>query len=346
MDGSWFGNTSDLAPSDPSVRCGVLKNGLRYALQPNAYPQNRVHAWLEVNTGSTAETDMEQGLAHWLEHCVFLSTDAFPEVDDLRRLLTSLGMSYNADSNAYTDYTVTCYTLEAPFATAGGGDGAAGAMESSPGPDSVKDSALPGLLRILHELVFRARLGRAESERGRRLREKKQADASHGCTATTAPTPRAAAPAEDASDVTMGVPVSCEAGTAAEAGATAALRAAIEREKLAVLSEAAMRNDVEVRESAGRRLCVARCDRTPPCSPSPVRSTGSRSPPLRSCTQRRSCPAACPSARRSSSAASRSRSCNASTTAGTSRGSARSTSSGRLTMARGVAARALQPLRL
>ena len=279
MDGSWFGNTSDVAPTDPSVRCGVLKNGLRYALQPNAYPQNRVHAWLEVNTGSTAETDTEQGLAHWLEHCVFLSTDAFPEVDDLRRLLTSLGMSYNADSNAYTDYTVTCYTLEAPYATSSSGDCAAGAVESTPGPDSVKDSSLPGLLRILHELVFRARLGRVESERGRLLRAKLAADTSLGCVATTAPTPRAAAPAEDSSDVAMSVPVSGEAGTTADGSATAALRAAIEREKLAVLSEAAMRNDVEVRGHAGRRTRVApRRDLAPPHSP-PARSTGSRSLP-------------------------------------------------------------------
>ena len=211
MDGPWFENKESSLPSDPSVCCGVLPNGMRYVFQPNSYPHNRVHAWLEVNTGSVAETDAEQGLAHWLEHCVFLSTDAFPEVDDLRGKLTSLGMSYGADSNAYTDYTVTCYTLEAPYAAA-------------PGIcEELTDSSLPGLLHILHELVFRARLGRPESARGRRLR-------GSACTAGAA----------------LKISAPAVTGISSSGSPVSDLCAAIEREKLAVLSEAAMRNDVDV----------------------------------------------------------------------------------------------------
>jgi zinc protease len=90
---SWFDSDASF-PSDPEITTGVLPNGLRYCLQPNSYPQNRIHTWLEVNTGSCVETDAEQGLAHYLEHCVFLSTDSFPGLDDLRKQLTELGMSY------------------------------------------------------------------------------------------------------------------------------------------------------------------------------------------------------------------------------------------------------------
>lgn len=251
MGDSLFNDTSP-APTNPSIRCGVLRNGLRYILQPNAYPANRVHAWLEVNTGSVSETEAEQGLAHWLEHCVFLSTDAFPGVDDLRTKLTSLGMAYTADSNAYTDYTVTCYTLEAPYAVTE--QAARSVTPIAPGIESrvsVRNSAVPGLLHILHELVFRARLGRSESARGRRSRLMSAASSEAGEQASLAP---------------LKVGETDASGPAGSSGASS-VRAAIEREKLAVLSEAAMRNDVEVRH-ARRRVTRGRHLSTHPPTPS------------------------------------------------------------------------------
>jgi zinc protease len=50
--------------TDPAVRTLVLPNGLRAVLRHNAYPPNRVTAWLEVHAGSLNEGEHERGLAH------------------------------------------------------------------------------------------------------------------------------------------------------------------------------------------------------------------------------------------------------------------------------------------
>jgi zinc protease len=53
-----------LLPWDPTITMGRLTpSGMRYAIQHNAYPPNRVVAYLEVNTGSINETNEEQGVS-------------------------------------------------------------------------------------------------------------------------------------------------------------------------------------------------------------------------------------------------------------------------------------------
>ena len=82
---------SDIQP-DSAVTWGVLDNGLRYAILPNAEPPNRVSMRLYVDAGSLMENDDQQGLAHFLEHMAFNGTTNFPAgemVEYFQRLLES-----------------------------------------------------------------------------------------------------------------------------------------------------------------------------------------------------------------------------------------------------------------
>jgi predicted Zn-dependent peptidase len=133
-------------PNDPALLIGTLASGLRFAFQPNAYA-NRLVAHLTINTGSVCETDEEQGIAHVLEHAVFLGTARFPDSDSVRAELARYGMAYNADSNASTDYRETIFTLSGP------------AMPVAVEGEAVDPRGnLPALLGMLQQLVFAARL--------------------------------------------------------------------------------------------------------------------------------------------------------------------------------------------
>jgi zinc protease len=55
-------------PLDPSVRSGVLANGLSYFVRANAEPLKKATLRLVVNAGSVLENDDERGLAHVVEH--------------------------------------------------------------------------------------------------------------------------------------------------------------------------------------------------------------------------------------------------------------------------------------
>jgi hypothetical protein len=58
-----FDDAVTLVPDDPAIYCGVLPCGLRYALQPNSYPPNRIMANLAVNVGSVNEQEHERGVS-------------------------------------------------------------------------------------------------------------------------------------------------------------------------------------------------------------------------------------------------------------------------------------------
>lgn len=110
----WAHEHSDLAP-DPAVTWGVLPNGLRYAIRPNAEPQGRVSLRFLVQVGSMEEQDDERGLAHFVEHMAFRSTRNHPNgslVADLQRL----GIGFGPDNTAFTTYDYTIYHLELPDA--------------------------------------------------------------------------------------------------------------------------------------------------------------------------------------------------------------------------------------
>lgn len=111
-DFSWAHEVSDLS-ADPNVTWGKLENGFRYAIMPNTEPPDRVSLRLYVKAGSLMEKDEQRGLAHFLEHMAFNGTRHFPS-GELVEYFQRLGMSFGADTNAYTSYDRTVYMLELP----------------------------------------------------------------------------------------------------------------------------------------------------------------------------------------------------------------------------------------
>jgi zinc protease len=103
---------SDLQP-DADVTWGTLKNGLRYAILPNATPQGRASVRLGIMTGSLQETEAQRGLAHFIEHLAFNGSAHFPP-GTLVEYFQRLGMNVGGDVNASTEFDRTQYQLELP----------------------------------------------------------------------------------------------------------------------------------------------------------------------------------------------------------------------------------------
>jgi zinc protease len=100
-------------PLDPAVRMGTLPNGLRYYIQPNREPPNRVELRLAVNAGSVLEDPKQLGLAHFLEHMAFNGTRNFAK-NELVNYLQGVGVQFGAHLNAYTSFDETVYILPIP----------------------------------------------------------------------------------------------------------------------------------------------------------------------------------------------------------------------------------------
>ena len=98
---------------DPQIRKGVLDNGFTYYIRHNDEPENRAAIWLAVNAGSTQEDDDQLGVAHFLEHLLFNGTENFPKTGVID-FLESVGMEFGPDTNAYTSYDETVYTIQVP----------------------------------------------------------------------------------------------------------------------------------------------------------------------------------------------------------------------------------------
>ena len=103
----------EILPQNPRLIKGQLGNGFRYICIPNKTPKERFIANLIVFSGSADEADEELGLAHYLEHCVFLGTERYRTSGDVDTLLSAMGCSPHADSNAATDFTSTIFSLSA-----------------------------------------------------------------------------------------------------------------------------------------------------------------------------------------------------------------------------------------
>ena len=69
---------TDITP-DPSIRYGILPNGMKYAIMRNALPKGAGVVRLRFEFGSIGENDEEQGLAHFIEHMAFNGTSGVPE---------------------------------------------------------------------------------------------------------------------------------------------------------------------------------------------------------------------------------------------------------------------------
>ncbi len=84
-----------------------LNNGLKVALVSD--PQSdKAAAALNVFSGSWANPDDIQGLAHFLEHMLFLGTEKYPEVDGYQTFIEQNGGS----DNAYTSSENTLYFFD------------------------------------------------------------------------------------------------------------------------------------------------------------------------------------------------------------------------------------------
>ncbi len=103
---------SDL-PVHPDVRYGQLENGMRYAIMPNATPENTAAMRLVFNVGSLAESEDQRGLAHFLEHMAFNGSTHVPE-GEMVPLLERYGLAFGPDTNAFTGYDTVGYQLDLP----------------------------------------------------------------------------------------------------------------------------------------------------------------------------------------------------------------------------------------
>lgn len=100
-----------IIPTPPSIPLpihakivqGILPNGLHYKILPQKEGSDRIESYLEVLSGSVAEEDNQQGMAHLLEHVLFMGNDK-------RRLLRGAGIR----CNAFTDFHHTVYFGSCP----------------------------------------------------------------------------------------------------------------------------------------------------------------------------------------------------------------------------------------
>jgi insulysin len=95
-------------PNDTSEqRAIVLDNGLEALLISDPSLQKSAAA-LDVAVGSMEDPESRQGLAHFLEHMLFLGTERFPDPQEYKRLLAQ----YQGSGNAYTTSDHTNYQFE------------------------------------------------------------------------------------------------------------------------------------------------------------------------------------------------------------------------------------------
>jgi zinc protease len=104
---------TDPLPFDPAITTGTLDNGLRYFIEPNAYPKDRVELRLVLPVGSLQEDPDQLGLAHFLEHMAFNGTTHF-EAGELVSFLESTGVQFGAHLNASTSFDATTFMLALP----------------------------------------------------------------------------------------------------------------------------------------------------------------------------------------------------------------------------------------
>ncbi|MBP7497470.1 MAG: insulinase family protein [Bacteroidales bacterium] len=98
---------------DPKIKIGKLDNGLTYYIRQNHKPEKRVELRLAIKAGSINETDLQQGLAHFVEHMAFNGSKNFKK-NELVDILEKMGIKFGAELNAYTSFNETVYMLTVP----------------------------------------------------------------------------------------------------------------------------------------------------------------------------------------------------------------------------------------
>jgi len=94
---------------DPKIISKTLANGFKYILLPG--DADDLTLLLQVNTGSLAERDDQQGLAHLIEHMAFQGTEHF-SAQQIQQLYSEANMQLGPDINAYTLFSNTRYLVE------------------------------------------------------------------------------------------------------------------------------------------------------------------------------------------------------------------------------------------
>jgi insulysin len=106
-----------VAPTDTAqFRRFVLDNGLKVLLVSDA-KFNKFGASLVVNVGQMDDPADTEGLAHFLEHMLFLGTEKYPDVAEYGNFMRQNG-GYN---NAYTSTDITNYQFEVRHEAFAGG---------------------------------------------------------------------------------------------------------------------------------------------------------------------------------------------------------------------------------
>jgi zinc protease len=108
-----YKDLNELIPADKTIRQGTLKNGMKYYIKKNTYPEKRMELRLIVNAGSVEEDNDQKGVAHFLEHMCFNGTKNFPK-NELVNFLEKTGVKFGAHLNAYTSFDRTVYMLMLP----------------------------------------------------------------------------------------------------------------------------------------------------------------------------------------------------------------------------------------
>ena len=108
-----FAHQASDIKADPAVVYGKLENGVRYAVMHNDTPTKTAALRVRIATGSLNETDEQRGVAHFLEHMAFNGSKNIPEGEMIKRLERH-GLAFGADTNAYTSFDETVYTLDLP----------------------------------------------------------------------------------------------------------------------------------------------------------------------------------------------------------------------------------------
>jgi zinc protease len=103
----------DDLPQDLNNIYGSFDNGVKFIVRKNANPSGKITLNLRVGTGSLNETAQQNGLAHFLEHMAFKGSKHFAPMR-LIPLLSHLGMTFGADTNAHTTQTETVFKLNIP----------------------------------------------------------------------------------------------------------------------------------------------------------------------------------------------------------------------------------------
>lgn len=86
----------DHAPSDSrQFFCETLDNGISMVIVEDPQAEDSAAA-MYVGVGSQSDPKGLEGLAHFLEHMLFIGTDEHPEVDALSHFVTPRGGTYNA----------------------------------------------------------------------------------------------------------------------------------------------------------------------------------------------------------------------------------------------------------